>query len=139
MVNGAADNKVEFELVAPEQLLFSEAVDMVVVPGAEGDFGVLAGHAPVISLVRPGVIDIHDGGGVTRRIFVASGFAEVTGERCTVLASEAVAVEELDRGAIQTRLDGARKELSAAESDRERARIDKDIAIAEAMLAAAPE
>ncbi len=139
MVDGEAGNKVEFELVAPEQLLFSEAVDMVVVPGADGDFGVLAGHAPVISLVRPGVIVIHDGGAVTRRIFVASAFAEVTGQRCTVLASEAVAVDELDRGAIQTRLAAAEVELAAAENDSERARLGKDVAIAEAMLAAAPD
>ena len=69
-------DKVEFELVAPEALVFSAAADMVVVPGAEGDFGVLAGHAPLITLVRPGVIDVHDEGGVTMRIFVAGGFAE---------------------------------------------------------------
>ncbi len=138
MVNGTAD-KVEFELVAPEKLLFSEMVDMVVVPGSEGDFGVLPGHAPVISLVRPGVIDIHDDGGVTRRIFVAGGFAEVNGERCTVLATEALGVDELDRGATLARLDAARKELSLAESDEVRARFDKDIAVCEAMLAVAPE
>lgn len=138
MVNGTAD-KVEFELVAPEKLLFSAAVDMVVVPGTEGDFGVLPGHAPVISLVRPGVIDIHDDGGVTRRIFVAGGFAEVTGERCTVLAQEAMDVDELDRGTIETRLDVARKGSAAAESDEERTRFDKAIAVAEAMLAVLPE
>ena len=138
MVNGIAD-KVEFELVSPEKLLFSEAIDMVVVPGTEGDFGVLPGHAPMISLVRPGVIDIHDGGGVTRRIFVSGGFAEVNGESCTVLATEALGVDELDRGATLARLDAARKDLAAAESDGERARFDKDIAIAEAMLAVAPE
>ncbi|MEE8516106.1 MAG: F0F1 ATP synthase subunit epsilon [Alphaproteobacteria bacterium] len=138
MVNGTAD-KVEFELVSPEKLLFSAVVDMVVVPGTEGDFGVLPGHAPVISLVRPGCIDIHDDGGVTRRIFVAGGFAEVNGERCTVLASEALSVDELDRGAIQARLDAARKELAAAENDEARARFDHDIAVAEAMLAVAPE
>lgn len=138
MVDGIAD-KVEFELVSPEKLLFSETVDMVVVPGSEGDFGVLPGHAPVISLVRPGVIDIHDGGSVTRRIFVAGGFAEVNGERCTVLATEALSVDEIDRGATQARLETARKELSLAESDQDRARFDKDIAVCEAMLAVAPE
>lgn len=138
MVNGTAD-KVEFELVSPEKLLFSEMVDMVVVPGSEGDFGVLPGHAPLISLVRPGVIDIHDGGGVTRRIFVAGGFAEVNGERCTVLATEALAVDEIDRTATLARLEAARKERAAAESDPARARFDRDIAVCEAMLAVAPE
>ena len=79
-----------FELVSPEKLLLAEEVDMVVVPGAEGDFGVLVGHAPLISSLRPGVIDTYNGGKVANRIFVAGGFAEVTGERCTVLAEEAI-------------------------------------------------
>ena len=65
-----ADAKIEFELVAPEKLLVSKAVEMVVVPGTEGDFGVLVGHAPLISSLRNGVIEIHDGGVVTDRIFV---------------------------------------------------------------------
>ena len=60
-----AEEKVEFELVSPERLLMSQAVDMVVVPGEEGDFGVLVQHAPLISAVRPGVIAVHDGGKVT--------------------------------------------------------------------------
>ena len=80
---------VEFELVAPERLLMSTPVSMVVVPGAEGDFGVLPGHAPFISPVRTGVIDVYRDGAVERRIFVSGGFAEVTPERCTVLADEA--------------------------------------------------
>ena len=79
-----ADNKVAFELVSPERLVVSMPVDMVVVPGGEGDFGVLPGHAPLIASVRPGVIEIYDGREVSDRIFVAGGFAEVTRERCTV-------------------------------------------------------
>ena len=79
-----------FDLVSPEKLLLSEYVEMVVVPGAEGDFGVLIGHAPLISALRPGVIDTYAGTKVEKRIFVAGGFAEVIGERCTVLAEEAV-------------------------------------------------
>jgi len=71
-----ADNKVAFELVSPERLVVSMPVDMVVVPGGEGDFGVLPGHAPLIASVRPGVIEIYDGREVSDRIFVAGGFAE---------------------------------------------------------------
>jgi F-type H+-transporting ATPase subunit epsilon len=96
--------RVQFELVTPERLLLSEAVDMVVVPGTEGNFGVLPGHAPLISSIRPGTIDIYEGQTVTRRIFVVSGTAEVTPERCTVLADEALPPEELDRGAIEAEL-----------------------------------
>ena len=94
-------DQVQFELVAPERLLLSEPVDMVVVPGSEGDFGVLAGHAPLISTVRPGVIETYSGKTVKDRIFVAGGFAEVTRERCTVLAEEAVPVAEAKLAILQ--------------------------------------
>ncbi len=129
-------DKVEFELVAPEALVFSAAADMVVVPGTEGDFGVLPGHAPLISLVRPGVIDVHDEGGVTARIFVAGGFAEVTEARLTVLAEEASMVDALDRGAIEARLERAEKEAGAAETGEELAAAEKEIGLAPAMLGA---
>ena len=96
--------RVQFELVTPERLLLSETVEMVVVPGAEGNFGVLPGHAPLISSIRPGTIDVYEGQTVTRRIFIVSGIAEVTPERCTVLADEALSPDELDRGAIEAEL-----------------------------------
>jgi F-type H+-transporting ATPase subunit epsilon len=79
-------------------------VEMVVVPGTDGNFGVLPGHAPLISSIRPGTIDVYEGQRVTRRIFVVSGIAEVTPERCTVLADEALPPDELDRGAIEAEL-----------------------------------
>jgi F-type H+-transporting ATPase subunit epsilon len=97
-------DRVQFELVTPERLLLSEMVEMVVVPGTEGNFGVLPGHAPLISSIRPGTIDVYEGQRVTRRIFVASGIAEVTPERCTVLADEALSPDELDRGTIEAEL-----------------------------------
>jgi F-type H+-transporting ATPase subunit epsilon len=95
--------KLQFELVSPEKLLLSEAVAMVVVPGGEGNFGVLPGHALLISTVRPGVIDVYSDQQtqVSERIFVAGGFAEVTPERCTVLADEALPISSLDRAAIE--------------------------------------
>ena len=96
--------RVQFELVTPERLLLSEMVEMVVVPGTEGNFGVLPGHAPLISSIRPGTIDVYEGQTVTRRIFVVSGIAEVTPERCTVLADEAVLPDELDPAAIEAEL-----------------------------------
>ena len=96
--------RVQFELVTPERLLLSEMVEMVVVPGTEGNFGVLPGHAPLISSIRPGTIDVYEGQTVTRRIFVVSGIAEVTPERCTVLADEALPPDELDRSAVEAEL-----------------------------------
>jgi F-type H+-transporting ATPase subunit epsilon len=97
-------DKVQFELVSPEKLLLSEAVDMVVVPGTEGNFGVLAGHSLLISTVRPGVIDVYEGNQISERIFVSGGFAEVTAERCTVLADEAVPLSALDAATIEANL-----------------------------------
>src|SRR5258708_39943033 len=83
-------DKVQCELVSPEKLLLSEAVAMVVVPGSEGNFGVLPGHSLLISTVRPGIIDVYsdEPTQISERIFVSGGFAEVTPERCTVLADE---------------------------------------------------
>ena len=95
---------VQFELVTPEQLIVSTMVEMVVVPGTEGNFGVLPGHAPLISTVRPGMIEIYENRVVTERIFIVSGIAEVTPERCTVLAEEAMSPSTLDRGAIEAEL-----------------------------------
>ena len=129
-------DKVTFELVSPERLLLSRPVDMVVVPGSEGDFGVLPRHAPVISAVRPGVIDVHEDGKVSERIFVGGGFAEVTGERCTVLAEQASPIGELDRAQAEQRLTDAREDLADAKSDGERAAAEQQVAVAEAMLQA---
>ena len=96
-------DKVQFELVSPEKLLLSEAVAMVVVPGSEGNFGVLPGHSLLISTVRPGIIDVYsdEPTQITERIFVSGGFAEVTPERCTVLADEALPLASLDRAATE--------------------------------------
>ncbi len=131
-----AAGKVAFELASPEALLVSASVDMVVVPGVEGDFGVLPGHAPFISAVRPGVIDIYQGEKIERRLFVSDGFAEVNERRCTVLSSEAYPLEELEREEVVERLRESEDELRDAETDDERAAAEKDIAICEAMLQA---
>jgi F-type H+-transporting ATPase subunit epsilon len=127
--------KVQFELVSPERLLMSQAVDMVVVPGSEGDFGVLPGHAPLISTVRPGVIEVYEGNTVTDRIFVAGGFAEVTPERCTVLAEQADRIQDLDRGRVEAELKTLRDELAAARDEAERAALEARIDVADAKLA----
>ncbi len=134
----AEEGKVEFELVSPEQLLLSEQVDMVVVPGAEGDFGALPRHSLLISAVRTGVIQVHEGGSVTNRIFVAGGFCEVTGERCTVLAEEAVPVDDIDRTRVEGELKDLREDAADAKSDEARAAVEVRIKIREAMLSVAP-
>jgi F-type H+-transporting ATPase subunit epsilon len=131
-----AEDKVEFELVSPEKLLLSRDVDMVVVPGTEGDMGVLPRHSPAITTVRPGTIVVYEGGAVSDRIFIAGGFAEVTGDRCTVLAEEAILVEDIDRDAAEKELSDARDDMSAAESDAERKAAGTAAAVAEAKIQA---
>ncbi len=132
-----AADKVEFELVSPERLLLSAQVDMVVVPGAEGDFGVLPRHSPLISTLRPGIIRVFEGREVKQRIFVAGGFAEVTPERCTVLAEEAVPVGEIDAAKVDQELKDLGDDLADAKSDDDKAAIARRIKVREAMRAAA--
>ena len=109
---------------------------MVVVPGGEGDFGVLAGHAPVISSVRPGVVEVHDEGSETERIFVTGGFAEVTAEGLTVLAEDAVPVAEMDRKDLEQRLRNAQEDLEDAETDEATHKAQAAIALLTEMLKA---
>ncbi len=132
----AVDRKFDFEIVSPERLLLSEPVDMAVITGSEGDFGVLVDHMLMIATLRPGIIEVWQGEHVTERLFVAGGFAEVTGDRCTVLADEAVRVDEIDSAATQADLDTLRGVLDAADTDAERHTIERRIAVAEAKLAA---
>jgi F-type H+-transporting ATPase subunit epsilon len=95
---------VALEIVSPEKLLLSRSVEMVVIPASEGDMGVLEGHTPMIVMLRGGTISLYEGDKVTDQYFVAGGFAEVTPERCTVLANESKLVAELDKGEGERRL-----------------------------------
>ena len=113
----------KFELVSPERVLLSIDAEQVVVPGADGEFAVLAGHAPVIATLKPGVLDV-TAGGVKRRLFVKSGFAEVDPARLTVLAEKAYDVEELSAAAIADELKTAEAELAAAKDDSSRMMAD---------------
>ena len=107
----------QLELVSPEKLLLSRAVEMAVLPAAEGDMGVLPGHSPMIVALRGGVIAVTENGQVTDRLFVAGGFAEVTPERCTVLADEVTPVAEVSRAAAEARIREAEEAYAAAAQD----------------------
>jgi F-type H+-transporting ATPase subunit epsilon len=102
-----------FELASPARLVFSGEVEQVDVPGAEGDFGVLAGHAPLIAALRPGILTIREGGGA-KRLYVRDGFAEVNSSGLTVLAEFATPVEELDSGEIHKEIEAAEARLIEA-------------------------
>jgi F-type H+-transporting ATPase subunit epsilon len=116
-----------FELVSPEKIAFSGEVDQVDVPGAEGDFGVLAGHAPLVSLLRPGVMTVY-AGGEQSKIVVLGGFAEVGPGGLTVLADVATTVEEVDRAALRAQIEEMEQDVKqiaqASQLDRAIARID---------------
>jgi F-type H+-transporting ATPase subunit epsilon len=122
--------KLSFQLVMPEREVLATEADMVVVPGSEGDFGVLHGHAPLISTVRPGVLEVIQDNKVDKRYMVVGGFAEVTPERCTVLADEATPFEEVSADQLAERERLAAQELSDAVTDAERATAEKQLAIA---------
>jgi len=125
---------VEFELVTPERLIVSTTASMVVIPGEEGDFGILPSHTPVISILRPGVIDIHNEGKIERKIFVSGGSIEMIDDRCTVLADEAIPLEEMDELSVSKRLEVAREALEAISvDDSSRPRVEEQLLIAQAL------
>ncbi|MBH68511.1 MAG: ATP synthase F1 subunit epsilon [Rhodospirillaceae bacterium] len=103
-----------FELVSPERLVISKDVRMVVVPGVEGLFGVLPRHTAMLSTLVPGVIDVYEEDVVSEKWFVVNGFAEVTEERCTVLAEEVIPLDELDPEHLENKIARLREEASAA-------------------------
>lgn len=107
-----------FELVSPEKLLFSGDVQQVDVPGAEGDFGVLADHAPMVTTLRPGILTVHIAGG-TQSIVVLGGFAEVSSAGLTVLADLAEAAESIDRSIIAMRISELESRIAKMESGSE--------------------
>ena len=106
--------KLHFDLVSPERLLISADVDQVDVPGSEGDFGVFAGHAPVMTTLRPGVLAIVNGGKAAEKFFVRGGFAEVTLQGLTVLAEEAMPLAELDGATLDQRIRNAEEDVADA-------------------------
>ena len=130
----AAAQTIQFELVSPERRLVSEPVAMAVIPGTEGEFGVLAGHSALVASLKPGVVELQLEGQDSRRIFIAGGFADVTSEQCTVLAEEAVNVSELDQEALQKQASALDEDLGLAKEDTDKARIEKKLALVNAKL-----
>lgn len=125
-------DKLQFDLVSPERVLFSDAVDMVVVPGAEGDFGVLSGHAPVMALLRPGLITTYEGDRPAKKIFVAGGFAEANPKGIIVLAEAADVLGEMTPEQANQLLRNAEEDLQVATSatEAERAKLEQAVTLA---------
>ena len=126
------------ELVSPEEKLISAPVKMVVIPGEEGDFGVLPNHAATISSIRPGVIEIFagDNDNEPQRIFIAGGFADVSETNCTVLAEEAVNVKDLNKDDLENTIRNLTEDLSMAKDDADMIHTEHKLMLAKAKLSA---
>jgi len=127
---------IAFELVSPEAKLVSEPVGMAIIPGEEGEFGVLPGHSSLVASLKAGVVELQSEGADVRRIFIAGGFADVTPELCSVLAEEAVNVNDLDRATLEQELTNLNSDLNLAAEEADKARILKKIALTEAKISA---
>ncbi len=125
---------LDFELVSPARLLVSEPVEMVVVPGTEGTFGVLPLHAPTLSTLQPGFIDVYKGGEVAERYLVTGGFAEVTRSTCTVLVDEAIPSDKATREYAADRLSKAQAELAQADDEATKKNAAHSLAAAESIV-----
>ncbi|MFT4098566.1 MAG: F0F1 ATP synthase subunit epsilon [Rhodoblastus sp.] len=106
-----------FELVSPEQLLFSGEVDSVVIPGAEGQMTILRDHAPVMTALKPGVVEVAESATKTNRIFVRGGFADVSPTGLTILAEVAAPLDQLDAAKIAQEIKNAQEDLADAASE----------------------
>lgn len=111
----------KFELVSPERLLMSGDVEQVVVPGSEGQYTVLSGHAPVLSTLKPGVVDIK-GAGQERRVYVRGGFADTDPERLTILAEYAINLDELDAERLAQEIKNSEEDVADAAGDAAKAK-----------------
>ena len=124
-----------FELVSPERLIISKDVSMVVVPGSEGLFGVLPRHTSMLSALAPGVVDIYEEEVITEQLFVVNGFAEVTADRCTVLAEDVIPIDELNPDELEEKIEKMRADARNV-SDSDENRLSSLIAQKEAVLQA---
>jgi F-type H+-transporting ATPase subunit epsilon len=126
-----------FEIVTPAASMLSQSAELVIVPGGAGNFGVMPGHAPLLSTLRPGTIEIRNKKlEILDQVFVEGGFAEVTPERCTILAEEALPVREISRDDAEARLKRAHDALMVAETLGVRLVAERDVQAAEAMVEA---
>jgi len=125
---------LDYEIVSPEALLAASSAEAIAVPGTEGDFEVLSGHAPFMSTMRPGVVHIK--GDDEQRIFVKGGLAQVAPGGLTILAEESIDLASADKGAYAQQLADTREDLGLAKDDQERDRLQSEINWLEALVAA---
>jgi F-type H+-transporting ATPase subunit epsilon len=125
-----------FELVSPEKLLFSGEVESVVAPGVDGQFTVLKDHAPVMTVLKAGVVEVSEGAGKSEKLFVRGGFADVNASGFTILAEKAVPLAELDRAQLDAEIKNAQDDVSDSKSEEARAAANTKLAQLQEMRAA---
>ena len=119
-------DKLQLELVLPDKLVASKLVDMVIIAGTEGDFGVLPEHAPLISSIRPGLLEIHDSD-KTEKFFLAGGFVEVLSNQVSILASELCSLEDIDISLCKNEIENLKKQLNSSQDEKEKSLIQNNI------------
>ncbi|NVN02366.1 MULTISPECIES: ATP synthase F1 subunit epsilon [Asaia] len=130
---------VQVEIISPEKLLFQKEVDMAVIPGEEGDIAAMPDHAPIMLLLRGGVVRLYENGVVTERFFVSGGFADITTDRCTILADEALPIEDIVLSEAESRLEMLETQLTnvAADDIADQDRLSRKIQATRAAIEAA--
>ncbi len=123
-----------FTLVSPEKILLEREVSMVVIPGLKGDIGVLPNHAPLLTLLRPGVVRIYDGTEIFMQIFVDGGFSEITPEKCVALVTEGTLLESLDKSTLEIEIKNLLEDIEISKTREEREQVDENLDIARAKL-----
>lgn len=125
---------LHFQLISPEKIVFSEAVSMVVLPGAQGNIGILPHHAPMISSLQSGVIEVFQGEDITERIFVAGGFAEIIDEGCNVIADDAIFVKDIHPDDLEAYIRQVMTEIETTPDMDERELLQQNLLIARAKI-----
>lgn len=125
---------LQFSLVSPEKVLLDQPVTMVVIPGREGDIGVLPGHAPLLTLLRPGVVTVYEEEKIIVKIFVNGGFSEITPEKCVALVPEGTPLDALDKRALEIEIKNLLEDMADSTTDEERKNADQNLNIAQAKM-----
>ena len=126
--------KFELEITTPGELVFNGNVEMAIIPGEEGELGVLAGHAPVITTIETGLVNIYEGDEVRKRVFVSNGFSEVNQNECSVLVTTAEDLDEITKQDVEGRIEKAEVKRNVAENGFDRKRAEEDIEINKQIL-----
>lgn len=125
---------LKFTLVSPEKILFDQEVTMVVIPGIDGDIGVLPQHAPLLTLLRPGVVSVYEGEQVLIKLFIDGGFCEITPEKCTALITSGTTLESLSKTALETEIKNLLEDREDSKTPEEQKKMDQNLDVARAKL-----